>query len=65
MSMLGEIAKFPQKSSSIRQAELLMQYAETRGKARVQQQDAQMERSNAATSPVESSIKGALVSTTG
>ncbi len=65
MSIAGPIDKIPQKSSSIRQAEVLMEYAETRGKERVQQLDSQIERASAATSAVEASIKGALVNKTG
>lgn len=64
MDPMGPIDKMPQKQSSIRQAEVLMEYSESRGKMRVQETNARMERANAAATPVETSIKGALVNKT-
>jgi hypothetical protein len=61
MDPVGPIDKMPQKQSSIRQAEILMEYSESRGKERVQEMNARMEHANAATTVVETSIKGALV----
>jgi len=64
MDPTGSIDNMPQKQASIRQAEILMEYSESRGKSRVQEMNARMERANAATTAVESSIKGALVNKT-
>ncbi len=64
MDSMGPISKIPQKLSAVRQSETLLEYAKSRGAIREQETNARLEQANAATTAVETSIRGALVNKT-